>query len=567
MKPIFSLLRHVAVQPFTAARATAFRLRAATLLLVSAFQLFSFSALADTALSTNNVVFTFASFGLPADRVTSLTVQAQQWPLPAGNFYSRDPITRSRSNYPQITNGSVRLTNLVCGVPYKVTFATTWDTYTTNIFIPTTPAPVQTNLDGSVNAGFYQGIFVQGPNPFFAFSSLSGFLIATNYINLTNSQNITNITVQTNTFIAGTELVAGSNVTLSTNGNTITISSTGGAGGSATNAIGTITPTAGLAVALSTNGSGSITATLSLTGITNAILTNCSPTLSYIANQTAYIGTNMSATNLVGTLPMSVLPPIVNTNNASQLSSGTLPDARLSTNVVVNGGTWYAGTIRTRASTNHTGIDFQFGDAGNDAGGDASLSTGESLLGALGSFLTFGSAHLNVGGTAQISGGNDSIQNGPAVMTIGGGNGVAAAGSLLLEGGASDFGGQGASINIQGGSNTVDGKIVFTGKMNGNAIELTNTIPWTLLTSTNTPMVFNGTIQSFTVTNVALVLTNLTGANGSLSFRIRPVAPIPVTLPTVKWLAGSNSVMTNGILSLTSYGGTNDIVAAMKEGQ
>lgn len=196
------------------------------------------SSSAQTAvLSTNTVVFNFASFGLPADRVTSLTVQAEQWPLPVGNFYTKDPITRSRANYPQITNGAVRLTNLVCGVPYKVTIATTYDNYKSEIFIPTSPVPVQTNADGSVNASFYLGTYYPGQVPSFAFSSMSGFQFATNYTTIynTNSVNQTNVVIQTNTFIVGTSLVAGSNVTLSTNGLVVTISSTGGSGGSATN--------------------------------------------------------------------------------------------------------------------------------------------------------------------------------------------------------------------------------------------------------------------------------------------------------------------------------------------
>ena len=60
------------------------------------------------------------------------------------------------------------------------------------------------------------------------------------------------------------------------------------------------------------------------------------------------------------------------------------------------------------------------------------------------------------------------------------------------------------------------------------------------------------------------------GANGSVSYRIISTNFTTLQFPyQPKWLFGPNSVITNGVLSLTSYGGTNttQIEAAMKENQ
>ena len=104
---------------------------------------------------------------------------------------------------------------------------------------------------------------------------------------------------------------------------------------------------------------------------------------------------------------------------------------------------------------------------------------------------------------------------------------------------------------------------------NGN--NWTNTIAWTHEgTATNITATFNGTLQTFTVTNGPTVFFSYAGANGSVSYRI-----ISTNFTTLqfsyqpKWVVGSNSVITNGVLSLTSYGGTNaaQIEAAMKENQ
>ena len=102
---------------------------------------------------------------------------------------------------------------------------------------------------------------------------------------------------------------------------------------------------------------------------------------------------------------------------------------------------------------------------------------------------------------------------------------------------------------------------------NGN--NWTNTIAWTHEgAATNITATFNGTLQSFTVTNGPSVFLSYAGANGSCSYRFTTNVTLHFSYQP-KWLSGSNSVITNGVLSLTSYGGTNatQIEAAMGENQ
>lgn len=102
-----------------------------------------------------------------------------------------------------------------------------------------------------------------------------------------------------------------------------------------------------------------------------------------------------------------------------------------------------------------------------------------------------------------------------------------------------------------------------------DATGYTNTISWTHDgIATNLTAAFNGTLQSFTVTNGPDVFIAYAGANGSVSYRFTTNVNLHFSYQP-KWLAGSNSVITNGVLSLTSYGGTNaaQIEAAIGENQ
>lgn len=112
-----------------------------------------------------------------------------------------------------------------------------------------------------------------------------------------------------------------------------------------------------------------------------------------------------------------------------------------------------------------------------------------------------------------------------------------------------------------------DGSTNLVSTQNGN-----NWTNWVLHThegtTTNMTASFNGTLQSFTVTNGPDIFFGYAGANGSVSYRITTNVTLHFSYQP-KWLAGSNSIITNGVLSLTSYGGTNaaQIEAAMKENQ
>ncbi|HWD94107.1 MAG TPA: hypothetical protein VG938_17380 [Verrucomicrobiae bacterium] len=102
-----------------------------------------------------------------------------------------------------------------------------------------------------------------------------------------------------------------------------------------------------------------------------------------------------------------------------------------------------------------------------------------------------------------------------------------------------------------------------------DATGYTNTIAWTHDgAATNLTTSFNGALQSFTVTNGPTLFFHFAGANGSCSYRIMTNAALVFDYQP-RWLFGSNNVITNGVLSLTSYGGTNatQIEAAIGENQ
>jgi hypothetical protein len=102
-----------------------------------------------------------------------------------------------------------------------------------------------------------------------------------------------------------------------------------------------------------------------------------------------------------------------------------------------------------------------------------------------------------------------------------------------------------------------------------DATGYTNTVSWTHEgTTTNITASFTGTLQSFTVTNGPTVFIGYAGANGSVSYRFATNVSLVFTYQP-KWLSGSNNAITNGVLSLTSYGGTNatQIEAAIGENQ
>lgn len=184
------------------------------------------SSRAQTAsISTNNVGFNVSTFGLQPNQVTSITVTPSQFAVIPPGFFLPPPMTLSRANYPQLTNGYAVFSNQLCGFAMQVTFAGFYSTYTTNYLIPS-PAS-QTNSDGSVNAAYYVGKPWQGGS--FSYFFLNGFNFTTNYINLTNSVVITNIFNVTNN-LTGTNsgIAPGTNTTVSTNGPVFSVNVTPG---------------------------------------------------------------------------------------------------------------------------------------------------------------------------------------------------------------------------------------------------------------------------------------------------------------------------------------------------
>lgn len=98
----------------------------------------------------------------------------------------------------------------------------------------------------------------------------------------------------------------------------------------------------------------------------------------------------------------------------------------------------------------------------------------------------------------------------------------------------------------------------------------TNTVQWSNPGSTNIAIVFNGTIQSYTLTNQSKnIWFTFSGANGSCSYRCPTNTTLHLPYPVI-WLSGtSNNVVTNGVVAFTSFGGTNygQVVTAIGEGQ
>jgi hypothetical protein len=108
--------------------------------------------------------------------------------------------------------------------------------------------------------------------------------------------------------------------------------------------------------------------------------------------------------------------------------------------------------------------------------------------------------------------------------------------------------------------------VVQAGYFDGSGSSLTNTAAYTHEGSaTNLSFNFNGTIQSFTVTNGPDVWTTWTGANGSIAIQFLTNCTIHSSTVFNKFLAGSNGVstgvykITNGWFTVTSAGGTNGV--------
>lgn len=288
--------------------------------------------------------------------------------------------------------------------------------------------------------------------------------------------------------------------------------------------------------------------------------------------------------------------------NASQLTSGNVPSARLGT----NDGTASDGWVLSRSGQNQKWIaasgsgtvtSVDVAENGRTSSG-AITGSGTITLTRTGdeNFLGFGATNLGflkVTNTAQIGG---TVSAGTMVVTNGSTN-LSLTASTLIQADAnkkyaSIANASGVLTNNGSGSMGFDNTFAHTNQLLGTVLSAgthiktdastnlvssedatgyTNTIAYTHEgTATNITVSFNGTLQTFTITNGPTVFLSYAGANGSVSYRI--ISTNFTTLQFLyqpKWIAGSNNVITNGVLSLTSYGGTNatQIEAALKENQ
>jgi hypothetical protein len=177
----------------------------------------------------------------------------------------------------------------------------------------------------------------------------------------------------------------------------------------------------------------------------------------------------------------------------------------------------------------------------------------------------------NVSGPASSTDGNFAVYNGTTGTVISNSafspssfdtNGAAKAYSTIVSNALLDASALGANSHVKTGATT---NLISSEDATG----YTNTVSWTHDgTATNLTASFNGTLQSFTVTNGPTVFIGYAGANGSVSYRFTTNVSLIFTYQP-KWLSGSNNAITNGVLSLTSYGGTNatQIEAAIGENQ
>ena len=162
-------------------------------------------ALPSGAQTTNNYLVNFSAFGHSAANVSSVTIAPLSWSVNSLGFLVSDPVTLSRANYPQITNGFVIFSNQLSGYAYSITL-NGYNTYSTNFFVNTNDAAPFATFDISARVGTSPR-----PNVFYYSST-----IFTNYNVTTNTGSGGIPNVVTNDF--GTN-----NQTLSLNTNSPTV--------------------------------------------------------------------------------------------------------------------------------------------------------------------------------------------------------------------------------------------------------------------------------------------------------------------------------------------------------
>jgi hypothetical protein len=202
---------------------------------------------------------------------------------------------------------------------------------------------------------------------------------------------------------------------------------------------------------------------------------------------------------------------------------------------------------------------------GNGTGGRGNLA---ATIGTFNSIVGNGGP-LVISGGASISGGLEVVDDATFDSDVTLTGGISGDGSGLLNLNPEHFNPPllGTTNLLASQYAALDSKTNIYPTLNGN--QWTNWVAYTHEgTATNITAAFNGTLQSFTVTNGPTVFFHFAGANGSCSYRFTTNVALVFDYQP-KWLAGSNAFATNGILSITSYGGTNgnQLEASIKENQ
>lgn len=162
-------------------------------------------------------------------------------------------------------------------------------------------------------------------------------------------------------------------------------------------------------------------------------------------NFTAATSTGLTSNDVAAIVSDLVIPADqVNTNNASQLSSGTVADARLSRNVIIN---YYAGIINIGAGNGYAGMLYLSPDGGQAVLGDIDGSVNNTYVQVMDQekIINFGSDTNNFSGkiyAPEFHGSGAWMTNIPASSIVGGFSSVQLTnGALSLNLGATNIGG------------------------------------------------------------------------------------------------------------------------------
>lgn len=165
------------------------------------------SSSAQTAISTNNIIVNLNSFaGINPSAVRLVTVTPLYWAPVGSTVFVNPPLTITVAQQPSLTNGTVTISNQVCGVPYQIAFSgyTVWRT---NYFIPANTNPAVTLTPN------YFGRYIDSGNFWYSHPDFA----------------VTNVTqINFDGTNGGAPLAAGENVTLTQSGVTNVVSVTNG---------------------------------------------------------------------------------------------------------------------------------------------------------------------------------------------------------------------------------------------------------------------------------------------------------------------------------------------------